>query len=265
MLTSRDRPKSTPYPRLKNSKRTSKSQFTVLENRKSKQNGPIGAPGPASTSPWSAKRGTLPKLSTFLSELKEGPFGEKKFRKKSHNAEKLKRGPFGIFKHPICCKISKKLKGDALERKNFTKKSHDAEKLKGGTLWGFQHPFCRKNIEKLKGEIFIFGKKISQCRKKLKRGTLWDFPTSILTQNSKKVEGGPFGEKIFRKKVSQCRKKIEREDPLASPGMVCYAEKQEKPFWFSSLGQIVQFVAIIFCRTFKNYFGQFVWIEKKSL
>ena len=46
--------------------------------------------------------------------------------------------------------------------------------------------------------------------------------------------------------------------------MVCHAEKQEKPFWFSSLDQIVQFGAIIFCRTFKNYFGQFVWIEKKS-
>ena len=38
----------------------------------------------------------------------------------------------------------------------------------------------------------------------------------------------------------------------------------KKPFWFSSLGQIVQFGAIIFCRTSKNYFGQFVWIEKKS-
>ena len=25
---------------------------------------------------------------------------------------------------------------------------------------------------------------------------------------------------------------------------------------------MVQFGAIIFCRTFKNYFGQFVWIEK---
>ena len=35
--TSRDRPKSAPYPRLKNSKKTSKCQvfsFTVLENRK---------------------------------------------------------------------------------------------------------------------------------------------------------------------------------------------------------------------------------------
>ena len=59
-------------------------------------------------------------------------------------------------------------------------------------------------------------------------------------------------------------KKIERGDPLVSPGMVCYAEKQEKPFWFCSLDQIVQFCAIIFCRTFKNYFGQFVRIEKKS-
>ena len=45
--------------------------------------------------------------------------------------------------------------------------------------------------------------------------------------------------------------------------MICYAGKQENPFWFSSLGQMVQFGAIIFCRTFKNYFGQFVWIEKK--
>ena len=45
-------------------------------------------------------------------------------------------------------------------------------------------------------------------------------------------------------------KTIERGDPLVSPGMVCYAGKQEKPFWFSSLGQIVQFGAIIFCRTF---------------
>ena len=45
--------------------------------------------------------------------------------------------------------------------------------------------------------------------------------------------------------------------------MVCYAEKQGKPFWSSSLGQMVQFDAIIFGRTFKNYFGQFGWIEKK--
>ena len=63
----------------------------------------------------------------------------------------------------------------------------------------------------------------------------------------KQIEGGPFGEKIFRKKVSQCRKKLKGGDPLVSPGMVCYAGKQEKPFWLSSLGQMVKFGAIIFC------------------
>ena len=72
-------------------------------------------------------------------------------------------------------------------------------------------------------------------------------------------------EKNPNKNDSQCRKKIERGDSLVSPGMVCYAEKQVKPFWFTSLGQMVQFDTIIFCRTFKNYFGQFVWIEKKRV
>ena len=59
-------------------------------------------------------------------------------------------------------------------------------------------------------------------------------------------------------------KKNERGDSLVSPGMVCYAEKQVKPFWSSSLGHMAQFDTIKFCRTFKNYFGQFVWIEKKE-
>ena len=70
-------------------------------------------------------------------------------------------------------------------------------------------------------------------------------------------------EKFFSKKKSRSAKKM-KGDPLVSLSMVCYAEKQEKPFWFSSLGQIVQFGAIMFCRTFENYFSQFVWIEKKS-
>ena len=72
------------------------------------------------------------------------------------------------------------------------------------------------------------------------------------------------GKIFFSKKSLAVPKKNERGESLVSPGMVCYAEKQERPFWFSSLGQIVQFGAIIFCRTFKDYFGQFVWIEKKE-
>ena len=68
---------------------------------------------------------------------------------------------------------------------------------------------------------------------------------------------------FFLKKVSQCQKKLKRNgDPLISPGIVRYAEKEEEPFWFSWLGQMIQFGTINFGGTSKNYFGQFVWIEK---
>ena len=69
-----------------------------------------------------------------------------------------------------------------------------------------------------------------------------------------KIEGGPFGENFFPGKSLTMPKKTERGDPLVSPGMVCYPGKQKKPFWFSSLGQMVQFGAIIFCRTFVELF-----------
>ena len=124
-------------------------------------------------------------------------------------------------------------------------------------------------MKKLKKFFFFFGKKSHNAEKKLKGGTLWDFPTSILSQNIKKMQGGPFEGKNFEKKSEKkclaVPKKIERGDSLVSPGMVCYAEKQVKPFWSSSLGQMVQFDTIIFCRTSKNYFGQFVSIEKKRV
>ena len=74
--------------------------------------------------------------------------------------------------------------------------------------------------------------------------------------------------KIWWKKISEksltMPKETESGDSLVSPGMACYAEKEETPFWFSSLGQMIQFGTIKFCTTFKKYFGQFVWIEKKS-
>ena len=59
----------------------------------------------------------------------------------------------------------------------------------GGAFGIFQHPFCRKTSKK--------------CR-----GTLWG--------------------KKFSKSLA-VPKKNEREDPLVSPGMIYYAEKQEKP------------------------------------
>ena len=35
-------------------------------------------------------------------------------------------------------------------------------------------------------------------------------------------------------------KKTESGDPSVSPGIVCYAEKEEKLFWFSSLCRMVE-------------------------
>ena len=75
-----------------------------------------------------------------------------------------------------------------------------------------------------------------------------------------KIEGGPSGD-FFRKNVSQSKKNC-KGDPLVSPGVVCYAEKEEKPFWFSSLGQMIQLWAIKFL---KKKFGQLVWIENKRV
>ena len=76
-----------------------------------------------------------------------------------------------------------------------------------------------------------------------------------------KNAGGPFKEKNFRKKSLAVPKKM--KGSLVSPGMVCYAEKQEKLFWFSSLDQIVHFDAIIFCRTFVELFWS-VRVDRKK-
>ena len=75
------------------------------------------------------------------------------------------------------------------------------------------------------------------------------------------VEGGTLWQKKISKKVSMPKNR--KGGPFGLTRIVCYAGKQEKPFWFSSLGQMVQFGATIFCGSFKNYFGQFVCIEKK--
>ena len=108
-------------------------------------------------------------------------------------------------------------------------------------------------------------KKSHNAEKKTERGNPLGFSNiHSVAKHQKNAEETLSGKKI-RKKFRKCLavpKKIERGDSLVSPGMAFYAEKQVKPFWFSSLGQIVQFGAIIFCRTFRNYFGQFVWIKK---
>ena len=89
---------------------------------------------------------------------------------------------------------------------------------------------------------FHFREKISQCRKKLKGGAFGIFQHPFCRKTPKKWRGAFVGKKVFFNKSHSA----EKMDHLVSSGIVCYAEK---PFWFSSLDQIVQFGAIIFCRT----------------
>ena len=51
-------------------------------------------------------------------------------------------------------------------------KSHNAEKLKGGPFEVFQHPFCRKTSKKCRGALWgnFFSKKCLAVPKKLKGG-----------------------------------------------------------------------------------------------
>ena len=159
--TSRDRPKSASYPRLKNSKKTSKCQVLFYSTRKSK----------------------------FKKKFKKFTYSKKwtEWRAKVSQCRKTERGdPLRFFNiHSV-----------AKHQKNA-----------GGTLWG---------------KIFF-----------------------------------------FEKSKSRSAEKNERGESLVSPGIVCYAEKQEKPFWFSSLDQIVHFDAIIFCRTFVELFWS-VRVDRKK-
>ena len=96
-------------------------------------------------------------------------------------------------------------------------------------------------------------KKVSQCRKN-RKGPFGGFPTSILSQNSKKIEGETLWGKIFfPEKKSHNAEKTER-GTLRSHPVWFVTRENGKPFWFISLGQMVQFGAIIFCRTFVGLF-----------
>ena len=157
--TSRDRPKSAPYPRLKNSKKTSKCQVFFYSSRKSnfffEKNYIL-----KKWTEWRAnvsqcrktERGDSLRFFNIHSVAKHEKIEEKiYFRNKSHNAEKnWKEEPFGVFQHPFCRKTQKNA-GDLLRKK------------------------LEKNSEK----------NVSQCRKKLKGGTLWSRPVWYVTRKNR--------------------------------------------------------------------------------
>ena len=83
------------------------------------------------------------------------------------------------------------------------------------------------------------------------------FQHPFCRKTSKNWRGTNLGKK-FRKSLTMPKKL--KGGPF-SLGYCMLAEKEGKRFWFSSIGQMIQFGIIKFYRTFRNYFDQFAWIE----
>ena len=162
------------------------------------KNGPSVAPG----TPTGALKGDTSKIVNIFVAVEDIPS-----EKKSHNANKLKVGTLWDFKHPICCKISKKLKGDPLERKKFQEKVSQCRKTERGILWGFFNIHSVAEHQKIEGgKVFIFGKNLT-VPKKIVRGDPLGFSNIHSDAKQQKIEGGTLWGKIFFEKKSQCRKK----------------------------------------------------------
>ena len=114
---------------------------------------------------------------------RRGPLARAPGALKSHNAEKLKGGPFGLARYGN----NKKLKGGKFF--TFGKKSHSAEKTVWRTLWEFPTSILTQNSKKNEGGPFggkfFFEKKVSQCQKN-ERGTLWSRPVWYVTRKNRK-------------------------------------------------------------------------------
>ena len=183
--TSRDRPKSAPYPRLKNSKKTSKCQVLFYSTRKSnffekkifekitysKKWTEWHAGARTSASPWRAKfsqcrkteRGDPLRFFNIDSVAKHEKIEENKnfhFREKiSQCRKKTEKGdPLGLFNiHSVAIvlKHQKKCRGDPLGKVFFRKKSLAVpEKMKGGSLWSRPVWYVtRKNRKNLFGSV----------------------------------------------------------------------------------------------------------------
>ena len=154
-----------------------KYSFTVLENRNflkkkfskklhTQKNGPSGAPGLASASPWRAKvsqcrkteRGDPLWFFNIHSVAKHEKIEEKKnfhFREKiSQCRKKLKGDPLGFFNIHSVAKHQKNAGGPFGKKFFFEKKSRSAEKNERGSLWSRPEWYVtRKNRKNLFGSV----------------------------------------------------------------------------------------------------------------
>ena len=133
--------------------------------------------------------------------------------------------------------------------------------LKRGHVRNCQH-FCRswRGDPSEKKQIF---EKISQGQK-TERGDTLGFSNIHSDAKQQKNEEGTLWENFFWKSLAVPKKMIRGPFGLARYGMI--RGKTRKTFLVQfARPNSVQFGAIIFCRTFKNYFGQFVWIKKVTI
>ena len=171
--TSRDRPKLAPYPRLKNSKKTSKCQVLFYSTRKSKKN--FRKNYIVKKIDRVARRGSLARAPGAL---------------KSHNAEKLKGGTLWGFSTSILSQNMKKLKKTKIfifgENLTMPKKTE-----RGDSLGFFNIHSVAKHQRKCRGDPlgknFFFEKKVSKCRKKMEGGSLWSRPVWYVTRKNRKT------------------------------------------------------------------------------
>ena len=104
--------------------------------------------------------------------------------------------------------------------------------------WPKSAPYLRLKNSKRTSKGHSVGESVILLWKKMKKSL-------TIPKNWK---GYPLREKIPDKKVSQCQKKLKEGTLWSRP--VLYL--RGKPFWFSSLGQGVQFGGFLkFCRTFE--------------
>ena len=156
--TSRDRPKSAPYPRLKNSKKTSKCQVFVYSSRNSKFFRKIFFEKNYILKKWTEWRANV-------SQCRKTERGDPLRFFNIHSVakhEKIEEN-FFLFSGENLTMPKKTERRNPLRFSNIHSVAKH-QKNAGGTL-------CGKKISKKKSE-----KNVSQCRKKLKGGTLWSRP-----------------------------------------------------------------------------------------
>ena len=118
--------------------------------------------------------------------------------------------------------------------------------------------------EKIENKNFHFLEKISQCQKTERGDPLGFFNIHSVAKHQKKCRGDPLGKNFFRKKSLAVPKKMKGGSLWSRPVWYVTRKNRKNLFWFSSLDQIVQFGAIIFCRTFVELFWSVRVDRKKS-